>query len=424
MTNLNPRGFGDVLRLLRSNAAVCILLHGVGLLLRLVFLLALLRYTNSTMMGQYALAAAIEVVVVYVSGLEFHTFTARRYARTGTLQRLRLLIRCHQRLLAFTVPLAVLVTLCATEILDFQVGQWNLIPLLIIVATGVVTQEIGRYMMLTQRPVASIFLGFIRNSAWQPLAIFWLSSDPSALQMMFGLWAASASFSLLWGLWILRDFLTVRARPRTAYILAGIHKARGYYLIAVSSILQSNLERFILQLVLGLSAVGTFSFYQTLANTIPALVQSAVTNIATPNLLEQFGRQRSGRFEYLRQILLRTRVVVFVLSLVILGVASPLISFLNRPDYIATLWILPVLLVGQAFLATTQLVHLAIYASHHDRPLIVLTGASLTLSVVVNTLLINAWGLFGAVVTPVIIGVVIAVGRLTIFRRLMRRGQL
>lgn len=421
---MSPRGFGDVFRLFQSTATICVLLHGVGLLLRLVFLLALLRYTNSTMMGQYALAAAIEAVVIYVSGLEFHTFTARRYARTGTLQRLRLLIRCHRRLLAFTVPLAVLLTLCATEILGFQVGQWNLIALLVIVSTSVVTQEIGRYMVLTQRPVASIFLGFIRNSAWQPLAILWLSSDPSALQMMFGLWAAFASFSLLWGLWILRDFLTIRARPRTAYILAGIQKARGYYLIAVSSVLQSNLERFILQLVLGLSAVGTFSFYQTLANTIPALVQSAVTNIATPRLLEQFGRRRAGRFAHLSQIAWRAGMVVFVLSLAVLGVASPLISFLNRPEYIAVLWILPVLLVGQAFLATTQLVHLAIYAAHHDRPLIVLTGVSLIFSVVVNTLLINAWGLFGAVVTPVIIGAVIAAGRLAIFRRLMRRGQL
>lgn len=405
-------------------AIICFTLHGVGLIFRLVFLLALLRYTSSTIMGLYALAASIEVVVVYVSGLEFHTFTARRYVRKCTVRHLRLLIRCHRRLLAFTVPFAALLTLFATEMLRFQVGTSNLAMLLIIVATSAVTQEIGRYMMLMQRPVASVILGFIRGSAWQPLAIPWLGTDISTLRVIFCLWAAFSFFGMLWGLWILRDFLSIRGRPRTAYIFAGIWKARGYHLIAVSSVLQGNLERFMLQLTLGTHAVGTFAFFQTLANTIPALVQSAITNIETPKFLEKFGQHMVGRIEFLVKISWRVGVLVLVLSIVIWSVASTLISLINRPEYIESLWILPALLVAQALLTTTHPVHLSIYAAHQDRLLLILMGVSLALSIIVNTLFIKTWAIFGAVAAPVVICTLIAVGRITIFRHLMRVRQI
>ncbi|MDZ5632393.1 hypothetical protein [Janthinobacterium sp. GMG1] len=399
-------------------------IHGGGLAIRLGFMLLLLRYASPAIMGLYGLAVAMESVAIYLAGLEFHTFTSRRFARSASQRRLKVLMRVHRRLLAFTAPLATVLGLFAAHILNFTTDTLSLLYLGILLFSGTIMQELSRYLILNRQPVHSIFIGFLRTAAWQPIAFFFLHSNEHVLRDILFLWAIFSLSGVIWGIWVLRKLIVCKCRPRKNYLFRGLYNARAYYVISAATVLQGNLERFILQMLLGPSAVGVFSFFQTLGNTLGSVAQTVVTNIALPELLMRFGQKLKGRQEYMRHVMKRLLICCTALSAAICLTAWPLILVLSRQEYTDKLWMLPFLLLGQGFIVWTQPIHLALYAGHKDRILLIMMGGALLASILANLIFIELFGIAGAVVSPLVVAILISAVRKYWFNRLSKNGEL
>ena len=285
------------------------------------------------------------------------------------------------------------------------------VALLAVLIFGALGQELSRYLVLARKPVHSVVLAFLRTAAWQPAALMVLSPDPRALRWMLVLWALASAVASAWGAWQLRHLLTCRVRPHRGYLLHGLYSARGYYAIASLSVVQGNIERFVLQLLLGPAAVGVFYFFQTLANTVSSLVQTSVVNVALPNLLTRFGQRTSDRHDYLSHLVKRSLLISFLVSVSVCIIVIPVTTLVSRQDYIANVWMLPALLLGQMALSGTQPIHLALYAAHYDRPLIVMMTAAVVASVLLDGALVSLMGISGAVLAAVLVALGIAAAR-------------
>lgn len=375
------------------------------------------------MLGQYGLLVAIELVVIYLAGLEFHTFTTRRYARRPSLRRLRQCAASHRHMLRFCAPLASTGALTAAWAFGLELTPIQQLSFALVVASGSVAQEVGRFMVLVNKPVAAVVMAFVRTAAWQPLVVPFIEVD-GAVSAMLGLWAAVSIAGTLWGLWTMRAALGPRTPVRWRYLVRGVAAARGYFLVASASVLQGNLERFVLQAFLGPAAVGVFAFYQTLANTLPALVQSAVLNVWLSPLLGSYGQRLPDRTEVTRRLMRRCLRVGLWVSVVICAAAWPLAMMASHAEYRQFVWMLPVLLAGQLLLMWSQPLHLALYASHHDRPLTWVSLLMLVLSLTVSIALIDRYGVAGAVVSPLLSAGVLTALRGWMFGRSMVRGTL
>jgi O-antigen/teichoic acid export membrane protein len=390
---------------------VSMLVHGTGLVFRLAFMLLLLRYGSSEVLGHYGLLVAIEVVVIYVAGLEFHTFTTRRYARRPSPGKLRVCAAAHRRMFYVSLPLAAALTIGALAFLRVRLPYGDVATFTAVVLTGVVSQEVIRYLVLVEKPVHAVLVVFLRGAAWQPLVVPFLDPTPHTIHVTVIAWGALSAVATVWGLLVMRHAISLRTRPRLGYLVRGLSASRGYFVVASASVIQGNLERFVLQLMLGPSAVGVFSFFQTLANTLPALIQSAILNVSLGQLLTSFGQRLPGRAGYLRALLRRSLKASFLISALICVVAVPLVFVTANPEYLRLLWMLPVLLVGQTLMMWTQPIHLALYGAHHDRTLMVLSLSALAASLLLNYAMVGAIGLSGAVLAPLIIGAALAAAR-------------
>jgi O-antigen/teichoic acid export membrane protein len=392
-------------------------IHLLGMGVRMGFMLALASITSTEVVGIYALAGAIESVVIYLAGFELHAFTARRYARSPSPGKLRILAKCHQVMLCVSIPFSVAITLALASWLKLGADPWVVGGLVVVIAAGMVSQETNRFLLLTRRPLHSAVSAFVRNALWQPVVVVILYLRPADVHAIFVAWALCAVAAAGWTLWLLRAVIGVHARLRMNYLKAGLRNARGYYAISSLGIAQSNLERFALQLLLGPAAVGVFAFFQTIANTIPSLVQAGLLNVMLPNILERFARRDPERFSYLRA---ESRKILWVcagLGLALCVVTVPMIYSLGRAEYIQGFAMLPVLIVASSLVSSTQPMHLALYASHKDRVLLLLGGFSLAGSLILNLALIPVLGLAGAVVTPLVINVLVASVRRAAFNK-------
>ncbi|MDM7948213.1 hypothetical protein [Hydrogenophaga sp.] len=400
-----------------------LVLHGLGLVIRLGFMLAILRWSGSTLLGVFGLLVAIEMVIVYLCGLEFHTFTTRRYARRPCRTMLRLCAASHFQLLTVCAPLAVLVAVTVALVLRLHLSATELVLLGTIVATGMLSNEVGRFMVLTNRPLHSVTMTFIRTAGWQPLLLTYLGTNEE-LTALLALWALASLLSVSWALWIMREALGSAVRPRFRYLVRGLALSRTYYLIASASVLQSNLDRFVLQMMLGPTAVGIFTFFQTLANTLPALVQSAVLNVWLPQLLGAFGRQTPNRMELLSRVGRRSWAIGIGLSAAIGLTALPLVWLTSHPEYLGWLWILPLLLAAQILIVGSQPLHLAIYAAHKDISLMWLALGSLACGIVISVTLVSNLGLVGAAIASPCSALLLWIGRRWLFKFLSANNQI
>jgi O-antigen/teichoic acid export membrane protein len=395
--------------------------HGCSLAFRLAFMLLLLRFNSASVLGHYGLLVAIELVVIYLAGLEFHTFTTRRYAHRPSPSMLRLCFGAHRRMMLVSVPAAVILTLGAMAFLRVDLPMVDRLVFTLVVVSGVIAQELIRYMVLVQKPVHAVLVTFLRGAAWQPLMLPFIHSDAPTIHYTVLLWAAASCLTTLWALFVMRRGLSRHVRPRLRYLLRGVSLSHTYYTVAAATVIQNNLERFVLQLLLGPAGVGVFAFFQTLANTLPALMQSAVLNLALGRILTAFGARQETRFDYLRSLLAKCLKASLLISGLVCVVALPLLVITSRPEYLRLLWILPVLLVGQVLTTWTQPIHLALFGAHHDRILMIVSLVALGVSLALNYAMVLAFGMTGAVLAPLVIGASLAVARRQLLRFLQAR---
>lgn len=400
------------------------LIHGCGLAFRLSFTILLLRLSSSSVLGHYGLLVAIEVVVIYLAGFEFHTFTTRRYAYRPNPRMLRLCLASHRRMMLLSMPLAVILTLAALQFFRIDLPWHYSLAFALVVMSGVLAQELIRYLVLVDKAVHAVAITFLRGAAWQPLVVPFIDADAHTIHYVVTAWAPVSALATLWSVFLMRSALGLRSRPRLRYLLRGLSLSRTYYIIAAATVIQGNLERFVLQLLLGPAAVGVFAFFQTLANTLSALMQSAILNLSLGQILTEFGRRLESRMELLRGLLAKCLKASLMIAGLICVLALPLILVTSRPEYLRLLWILPVLLVGQVLTMWTQPIHLALYGAHHDRILMGVSLLALGGSLALNCGLVLAFGMTGAVLAPILIGAALAAARHYLMRTLHARGSL
>lgn len=397
--------------------------HGVGLAIRLAFMFAVLQFSGAELLGRFGLLASIEVVVIYLAGFEFHAFSTRRYARHPGPLGLRIALACHRRLLLVSAPIAVVSALTATLAFKLQLTILELALFAAIVAGGSIAQEMTRFIVMANGAVPAAAMGFIRSALWQPVALLFLATA-EPLQAVMSAWAGASLLSVFFGAWTLRSALWSRIRPPARYLLRGVGVARRFYLMASASVIQGNLERFVLQAFLGPEAVGLFAFFQNLANALPALIQAAVTNVFLARILTSFSQRLDERFVLLKQLSRRVLTASALISTCTVAGAASLALLMSKTDYLRDIWMLPLLLLGQTLQAWSQPLYLALFGAHEDRAIMWLSLGTLAASLGWSVLFVDRLGLQGAVLSQLLAGVVILGSRQLVFRSYRRQERI
>jgi O-antigen/teichoic acid export membrane protein len=131
-------------------------------------------------------------------------------------------------------------------------------------------------------------------------------------------------------------------------------------------------------------------------------VPSILSAVLTPRLSSLFVHDRAA----VRRLLVRSLGLSALLGLVLGGalilVATPVVTLLFGRDYAASTAPLQILSAGAVFAFCTWVLHAAAIATNLDRQLLGVTAASLGTNVVLNLVLIPAWGISGAAFATVV----------------------
>jgi O-antigen/teichoic acid export membrane protein len=393
------RSSGIVVSEIVRTGGANLLLRGVTLGAKLLFLVLAARHLSVEEMAIYGLMVTTVGIAVTLAGLEFYAFSIREIlARDGPAQT----ICMRDQLVFHGIAYALLIPLClpvfATGILP-----WSLLGWFLLLAIGDhISQEITRVLNALFRPVLSTFLFFIRSSAWALViaALWFWRPETVSIVTILAAWTVGivVSLGLAAGFFYRLDWRFTSASPvNWVWIRRGVVVAAPFLVSAISYRITELADRYILHFLMDDRAVGVYSFYGTVANALPALLSATLSAMLVPRVIQAWQAGDHPRYRATLRSLTLGTVGLLVIAVPLVFVAVLVLQpYLGRPEYAAGLPTFGVLLVATAVAAAAQLPGVALYARGDDVQLLLAVLLAAVTNTALNFLLIPRLGMLGA----------------------------
>jgi O-antigen/teichoic acid export membrane protein len=263
-------------------------------------------------------------------------------------------------------------------------------------------QELGRLLVVLARPLQATWVGLLRSGAWVyvVLGVALYRAESRTLQLIWECWLGGLLAALVLAVYALRDLAwnTLPSVPvDVPRLRRGLRVSFPYLVAAVADRGMYSADRYVLQWYWGPAAVGVYTFFSSVANSLQIALEAAVVQIFYPSLIPKEGASRTLEYRALMQRFARW-IALTMLGLVALAAAGiflvlPLVHNAAYSKHLDVYW---VLLLAAAVLGLGLIPHYALYALREDRVVTSSRIVGFAVAVVVDVLLIPSLGAVGA----------------------------
>lgn len=362
------------------DSIVNVSLRGLTLASKFILLVYLARVLPPEQLGVYGLFTVTIIYALYLLGLDFYTYAQREMlslprAEWGGLIR-------NQFMFYAVVYLVVLPLL----LLVFVVGwlPWQMIGWFYILLTlEHLSQELGRLLVACGKILLVNVALFFRGGAWifAVVAIFNANSELHCLTVIWAGWSVGVLISIVIAIIGVRT--SIGPMPENAltdwrWVRRGLKVAAQFLLGTLALRGLFTFDRYFLDLYVGKSAVGVYSFFMSIANALLAFADAGVISRLYPRIVAAY---RTGRYvEYKMQLKKLTFGIIVLLvsfSICLFIAIDPVLLYIGRQVYIEQTLTLWVLLAAMGTFCLGMIPHYVLYARHCDRSIAVASILSL-----------------------------------------------
>ena len=316
---------------------------------------------------------ATAAFVPYLLGFEFHLYSTRELIQIPDRG-----IRFHvtNQAVAYAVSYAIVLPVSASifllELLPPEFAGW----FYTIVILEHASQEGYRILVATRHHQLANLSFFLRNGAWCFAATAVLSSSQTArsLNTIWAFWSVGAASSLV-------PFLLLLAKPHRAggccnldwrWIMRGSGVSIRMLFASLATRGIYVIDRYALDAMVGLKAVGIYTFFLGIANAAQSLTDASVIAKLYPELVYSYRQESTDDFRknargFARAICLTLAIIY---SLIMIG--CPLMLMVaGRTEYLSHIDLLLIHLSGVLFFALSAVPHFSLYAGGRDKEIFI-----------------------------------------------------
>lgn len=401
-------------------------LRVLGLALRLLLSLFVVRVMGVDVFGYFSLLLAVAMMApsVVSMGLHYHA------NRAAVGQSPEIMASGLRDRIALNILIGVVIAMMALATHLFlhpvAISTTSLAIFLLICILESVLTDAQLYLMSCQLPVLASLMLFSRASLWVPpfmvaaWLLGWKSLDPI---LLFWLCGNLLAVGIIWvGLQHWPWHLVLRRKPSFLWQFSNFHTAFGIWLSDVSAAIIPLMERSLLLVILGATQTGIYAFFWTLANGIQQVVVTAVIQPNIPVMVDSVHRDASGKllFAFVWRKSYEAVAAVTGFGSIVVFISYFALPFLDRPELLGSFIILPLLIAGIAVGCISETLRLALYSLRRDGDLILSNVGALVLNVALLAASAAAFGLVAVALVPLLVATSISIFR---WRRAQRGVQ-
>ncbi len=359
---------------------------------RFLFIFFLAKLLTPEDLGLYGLVTATIGYALYLVGLDFYTFTTRELIKLDRSQWGSVLKnQAALSLVLYAVVLPLLLLVCVAGLLPWQVAKW----LLVLTVLEHVCQEMSRLFVAINEQLFASLLLFLRQGSWAIVvtALMLVAADFRHLDSVFALWVLAGIVTVVCGLiqlWRLRVG-GWHQQVDWSWIKRGLKVAVPLLLATLAVRAVSTVDRYWLQELVGLQAVGAYVVFVGIGGALLAFLDAGVFAYAYPALIKTFHARQPQQYRMQMRAMVRQTVMVTMgFAVLALLVLPYLLQWIGNPVYTQYQLLFPWLLLAMGLNAFGMVPHYALYAQKHDRPIIQSHLWSLAVFVVM-TAVVTMW---------------------------------
>lgn len=277
----------------------------------------------------------------------------------------------------------------------------------IAVAMAMITVPIASLRNLrsgAMRGLNRVVLGQVPDSLLAPLIVvcltcltYLLFPENFNVFWLLGIKITAITITFFIGSWWLLKSLpseVKQAKPQYVWkkwLVAGL----PFMFLGTVELVYSRIDIVMLGSIKDVQAVGTYTIIVGITQ-LAVFIHYSANSALAPNIASLYSE---NKLKQLEQIVRRSLVIVFLLSLMIAGTVMGLGKYILAifgSEFISGRTAMNILIAGQLFEAFTGPVGLLLSMTGHQKYIAFSTGASAVLNIILNAILIPRWGINGA----------------------------
>lgn len=390
------RGCGEVML---KTGLLNAVLRSLTLGSKFLLLLVLARMFSPEQLGIYGLMVVTVTVSLYLLGFDFHAYNTREIlARPRADWPARIRDQFVFHLCIYVAVLPLLLVIFATDTLGWSYAGWFYLLLVLEHAS----QEFYRLLITLSRSSLANTVLFLRSGVWvfAVTAIALFNPQRLSLEFVFGAWATGVALSVVLALVVLRD-LEWRAGLASPvdwqWIRRGARVSLRFFAATVCLLGVQFADRYFLKHYHGEAAVGIYTFFWQIANTVQIFVYTAVATVIYPRLVESYQQGEMFRYRrHMRRLALGIIAITAIATLAITVFIRPVLGLVGREIYHDHLTVGWILLASMVLLSLSYVPNVALYVRRSDRAILYSSAVTLSVALVSHLLFIPRFGPLGA----------------------------
>lgn len=374
----------------------------LGIVFRFLLIFFLARELSPQDLGQFNILVYSVMLIAYVLGFNFYTFSTREIVRAE--EKIPLIISQIKYQSCFFLLLLPAVW----GFSSYYLGLGTPLAVLFVVLVGLelVSTEFSRVFIALERQLESNIIFFMRSSAWGVfLVAFWLLLDLS-YDYIFYCWVGGSFLSVIYAVLVLRKNFESTVWKfqdnEMEWIKSGVVVALPFFLNGLVLKISEYASIFLLDYHRGDYYIGIYTFFLTLQNVALTMVYVSIIAIYMPKLLDD-KRDAADRTLLFAQMKKKVFVFSFVLMLLSFLLVYPTLLLIDKEDYFDHLSIYFVLGAAILLLNLSHVYSTLLYVLRKDKVLFYTNFSISIVSIVAGYLLIGRWGMTGAAATQVLV---------------------
>lgn len=376
-----------------------IVLRGLTLVSRFVLLFFIARFLTPEELGVWGLMNITVVMSLYFLGLDFYVFNTREILAVDDARRVPFIrdqIVFHA--LLYVVALPLLLVVFFAKLISWQYLGWFYVLLVL----EHISQEATRLLITLSRPSMANMIMFLRSGAWVYAAVLacLYHEDLRGLSLIWSGWVVGVMASIILAIYALRYLawdLTKQVPIDWTWIRKGVKVSLPFLLASLSFTGVQYADRYFLQHFHGEAVVGVYTFFASIANVIHIFIFTGVMMILYPRIIEAYQHDRFDEYRALmRKMGLGIAGGVVLLTALALLLIDPVLHLVGKQVYSEQGGVFVIMLASVAMLTFSYIPHYSLFVRKCDKSIIVSTVVALIVAVILNSLLVPRYGLFGA----------------------------
>jgi len=377
------------------------LLRGGAAGVKFFFILYLANFQSAVVVGQYAIVATIIAMAIQFIGLELNSAAGRLMHRDkGIYKKVIIIAQYRVYLLSYFITSPIIYAVFYYFVLADLILSF--VFLCVVILEHVLT-EIFRTLVSDIKVALATKIQFAKSVPYLILLVMYLSitNEEVTISTILYVWLLNLGIVFYYVCVSCQRFWLVDKLSYTSSDLLNTAKQLvmdgfPYFLIAVTSVLFLNLDKFFIKSNLGHELLGVYFTYFSICSILSLLISFTVGVKQGPIAIKAFSEY--GHIEYfkVRKVLFNGYIKILAIGgcgVLILGLCFALVT--SNELYYQNLNVFFVLLFANLILCFSQIYKLDLYLLKKDKLLFVLFLSSLTLNVCLLLILTPRYGMIG-----------------------------